>query len=171
MDGVYHAEVDAEGYYKECDQYHWILNRWIRGVLVVPVIHCTYLVRADIVNDLTYEDGSERHGYVVFSHRARKSGIVQYLDNRCVYGYITIDEGHNRYRGKGVERAYALLSADLRARVGAESHDGARATIGVGGAVARDNHANPQSGFAAFRQATTPPQSGHRPELLNSVQF
>ena len=28
----YHAEVDANGYYQGCDQYHWILNRWIRGV-------------------------------------------------------------------------------------------------------------------------------------------
>ena len=28
----YHAEIDASGYYKECDQYQWILNRWIRGV-------------------------------------------------------------------------------------------------------------------------------------------
>ena len=62
----YHAEIDENGYYKDCDQYTWIANRWIRGVLEVPVIHCTYLVRADVINDLNYEDGTTRHEYVVF---------------------------------------------------------------------------------------------------------
>ena len=51
----------------------------------MPVIHCTYLVRADVMADLTYEEDSVRHEYVVFSNSARKAGIPQYIDNRQVY--------------------------------------------------------------------------------------
>ncbi len=89
----YHAEVDANGYYENCDQYHWILARYVRGIVEVPVVHCTYLVRADVIHTLTYEDTSNRHEYVVFSESARKAGIPQYLDNRQVYGYITFSDG------------------------------------------------------------------------------
>ena len=93
----YHAEIDAAGYYKDCDQYHWILNRHVRGVVEVPVVHCTYLVRADVIPELTYEDATGRHEYVVFSDSARKAGIPQYLDNRQVYGYVTFGEGDEHY--------------------------------------------------------------------------
>jgi glycosyltransferase involved in cell wall biosynthesis len=105
----YHADVDAGGYYKYCDQYFWVLNRYVRGVVEVPVIHCTYLVRADVMADLTYEEDSVRHEYVVFSDSARKAGIPQYIDNRQVYGYITFGEGNAMHIADGIERARALL--------------------------------------------------------------
>ena len=85
----YHAEIDAVGYLKECDQYQWLLNRWVRGVFEMPVVRCTYLVRGDVLAELTYEDETARHEYVIFSHSARKAKILQYLDNRQVYGYVT----------------------------------------------------------------------------------
>ena len=78
----YHAEIDAGGYLKECDQYQWLLNRWVRGVFEMPVVHCTYLARGDVLAELTYEDETARHEYVIFSHSARKAKILQYLDNR-----------------------------------------------------------------------------------------
>ncbi|MDI9847742.1 glycosyltransferase family 2 protein [Rhodoblastus sp. 17X3] len=115
----FHAEIDADGYYRHCDQYHWMLNRWARGLLEVPVVHCTYLVRSDLLNDLTYEDATQRYEYVVFSDSARKAGIPQYLDNRQVYGYITFAEDSSQYTADGIESARALLQEDLRA--GAES--------------------------------------------------
>ena len=105
----YHAEIDAAGYYRNCDQYHWILNRHVRGVIEIPVVHCTYLVRADVIPDLGYEDASGRHEYVVFSDSARKAGIPQYLDNRQVYGYVTFGEGDDHYVSGGIERARGLL--------------------------------------------------------------
>jgi GR25 family glycosyltransferase involved in LPS biosynthesis/glycosyltransferase involved in cell wall biosynthesis len=106
----YHADVDADGYYKHCDQYYWILNRQVRGVVEVPVIHCTYLIRADVIPELTYQDGTDRHEYAVFSDSARKAGIPQYLDNRQVYGYITFGEGEQYVEG-GVDLARGLLAA------------------------------------------------------------
>ena len=87
----YHAEIDENGYYTDCDQYFWIVNRWARGIIEVPVVHCTYLVRTDIIEQLGYEDGSGRYEYVIFSSKARTAGIPQYIDNRSVYGYITFD--------------------------------------------------------------------------------
>lgn len=90
----YHAEIDVNGYYQECDQYAWILNRWVRGVLEMPVVNCSYLIRTDVLADLAYEDGTPRDEYVVFSESARKRGTPQYLDNRQVYGYVAF-RGHD----------------------------------------------------------------------------
>jgi hypothetical protein len=88
----------------------------------VPVVHCTYLIRADVLNDLAYEDGTSRHEYVVFSGSARNSDIPQYLDNRQVYGYITFgDDDPNHYVENGIEQAHALLEPELKAQLqGAE---------------------------------------------------
>ncbi|MGW8788765.1 hypothetical protein, partial [Heyndrickxia sporothermodurans] len=107
----FHAEVDDRGYYRECDQYHWVLNRWLVGLLEMPVVHCTYLVRSSVLDALTYEDESGRHEYVVFSESARKAEIPQYLDNRQVYGYVTFDESDPQYVEGGIEEARRLLGA------------------------------------------------------------
>ena len=95
----YHADVNDDGYFQGCDQYEWILFRHVRGLIEVPVVHCTYLVRADVINALTYEDGSGRYEYVVFSDSARRSGIPQYFDNRQIYGYITFQDGGYHFDG------------------------------------------------------------------------
>ena len=108
----YHADVDADGYYKHCDQYYWILSRQLRGVVEVPVVHCTYLIRTDVIPELTYQDGTDRHEYVIFSDSARRAGIPQYIDNRLLYGYITFAEGE-LYLADGIERARIQLRDDL----------------------------------------------------------
>ncbi len=105
----YHAEVDQNGYYEEVDQYHWILKRHMRGVIEVPVVHCTYLVRADVVPELTYTDGTTRHEYVIFSDSARRAAIPQYIDNRQVYGYISFADGNPGHVPDGGELARRLL--------------------------------------------------------------
>jgi hypothetical protein len=88
----FHAAVDGNGYYKEVPHYHVLLHRRIRGIIEVPVVHCTYLVRADVLSRLTYQDRTERYEYLVFSDTARDQGIAQYLDNRLVYGHILFDD-------------------------------------------------------------------------------
>lgn len=112
----FHAEIDADGYLQQCDQYHWILNRWVRGVLEMPVVHCTYLIRADALNELTYEDTTSRHEYVVFSHSARRANVPQYIDNRQVYGYITFDEGDSHYVEGGLDQVRTLLEPYFNAQ-------------------------------------------------------
>ena len=108
----YHAEIDANGYYVRCDQYLWLLNRWVRGVNEMPVVHSTYLVRRDVLDPLTYIDDTKRHEYVVFSHSARKAGIPQYFDNRHIYGYLASDEGDSKYVEGGFEIARKLMSEE-----------------------------------------------------------
>jgi hypothetical protein len=88
----YHAKVDDWGYHQPCEEYDWILSRRIKGLNQVPVVHSTYLVRRDVIPKLSYDDGSGRHEYVIFSHSARKQGVPQYLDNREVYGYLVPDQ-------------------------------------------------------------------------------
>jgi len=88
----YHADIDANGYYKDSARYYQILNRGISGLIEVPVVHCTYLVRADVIPHLTYLDGSGRYEYVIFADSARRAGIMQYVDNRQIYGYLSLAE-------------------------------------------------------------------------------
>ena len=109
----YHANVDHNGYYSECKQYQWILNRWVRGVIELPLINGTYLARADILNELTYEDGTDRDDYVIFSESARKANVVQYLDNRQVYGYIAAETDTEAASGRAVQQARQQLGKEL----------------------------------------------------------
>jgi glycosyltransferase involved in cell wall biosynthesis len=88
----YHEKVDANGYFLNSEEYYTLLYQKIKGAIQVAVVHCTYLVRADVIPQLSYDDNSRRYEYVIFSDSARRSGIPQYLDNRTVYGYLTLDE-------------------------------------------------------------------------------
>jgi len=65
-------------------------------------------IYADVLSELTYEDGTSRYEYVIFADSARKSGILQYLDNRQVYGYITFGD-HEYHVSDGFERAREFL--------------------------------------------------------------
>jgi hypothetical protein len=86
------AQTTETGYYAECEQYHWVLERRVCGLIELPLVHCTYLVRADVIPHLGYSDGSDRYEFVIFSDRARQAGVPQYIDNREVYGYIGRDD-------------------------------------------------------------------------------
>jgi tetratricopeptide (TPR) repeat protein len=87
----FHDNVDARGYSIRLDRYWALLNQSIKDVVEVPVVHCTYLVRADVIPRLYYRDASDRHEYVIFSESARKGGTAQYLDTREVYGCLTLE--------------------------------------------------------------------------------
>jgi hypothetical protein len=111
----YHAKVDDWGYHRSCEEYDWILCQRIRGVCQVPVVHSAYLVRSDVLPKLTYDNGSDRHEYVIFSDSARKQAIPQYLDNREIYGYLAPDQDVGAaVRRLGAEIAEAI--AELAAR-------------------------------------------------------
>ncbi len=88
----YHAAIDHEGYYEPSPFYLPILNLEIRGLIEMPVVHCTYFIRHEYLDRMVYDDGSGRYEYVIFSDNARKMNIPQYLDNREVYGHISFAE-------------------------------------------------------------------------------
>jgi GR25 family glycosyltransferase involved in LPS biosynthesis len=85
----FHQVVDANGYYLSSDEYYNILNRTSPGLHEVALVHCTYLIRADAIPRLTYDDASCRYEYVIFSDSARRAGISQTLDTREIYGWLT----------------------------------------------------------------------------------
>lgn len=87
----YHTEVDENGYLKDSQLYSDIFSRTIIGLIQVKVVHCTYLINAEIIHYLTYDDDSYRYEYVIFSDSARKSNIPQYIDNTVDYGIITFN--------------------------------------------------------------------------------
>jgi len=90
-DGVYsnfHADVTDNGYYKGSDRYFQILNRELRGILNVPVVNGCYLIRSDRLKYVTYDDGSGRLEYVIFSDVMRRNLVLQYIDNTFNYGVM-----------------------------------------------------------------------------------
>ncbi|MDI4657454.1 glycosyltransferase [Xanthobacter autotrophicus] len=114
----YHSEIDANGYYKECDLYSLVIGRQVRGILEQPVVNGCYLVRTDVLEGLSCEDGTARHQYVVFSESARRLGVPQYLDNRQIYGYIVLREAGDPYIAGEIERARNLLRSGDSSVVG-----------------------------------------------------
>ena len=88
----FHHPVTENGYYQDSHEYYAILNGQVRGVLPVDLVHCTYLIHPGVLGHIDYKDGTEDYEYVIFSRNLRKSGIQQYLDNRKIYGYLTLWE-------------------------------------------------------------------------------
>jgi len=121
----YHEKIDAHGYYLDSEEYLWLLFQRVKGLNEVPVVHCTYLVRRDAIPRLSYDDGSGRHEYVIFSDSARKNNVAQYLDNRDVYGWLTLDEEVGQApKWLGAPLVMAARRADISAtRVKARSQD------------------------------------------------
>jgi hypothetical protein len=88
----FHHPVTANGYYQDSEEYFALLNGAIRGVWPIDLVHCTYLIHPDILPYVSYHDGTQDYEYVIFSRRLRNAGIEQYLDNRKIYGYLTLHE-------------------------------------------------------------------------------
>lgn len=86
----YHSSIDDSGYFLDDSIYRPIHSRQVKGLIELPVVHCTYFIRHEVLDKVSYLDDTERHEYVIFSHSLRKQGISQYLDNRKHYGYITM---------------------------------------------------------------------------------
>lgn len=85
----YHSAIDANGYFADDPMYFNFFHRKYRGLVEQPVIHCTYLIKTSAIPRLTYDDGTGRYEYVIFSHSARKAGIPQLLDTHHYWGWLT----------------------------------------------------------------------------------
>jgi Glycosyl transferase family 2 len=88
----YHLLANVRGYYLDDIRYYQVLRQEIKGLIVCDVVHCTYLIRRDVFEDINYLDGTDDYEYVIFSRNLREAGIPQYLDNREVYGYLSLNE-------------------------------------------------------------------------------
>lgn len=93
----YHHMVDDYGSILNEPVYYQLLHRvdGYRGIWDVDCVHCTYLIKRKYLNKLTYLEDSDRWEYMVFSESARKARINQYLDNRKIYGILTLTENNS----------------------------------------------------------------------------
>lgn len=98
----YHFLADENGYYKHSPLYFDVLTQSVRGLIEVEVIHCTYLVRKEVLNQVSYLDDSGRYDYVIFSDTLRKAGIPQYIDNRRDYGKLTFSDTEEEFKSKNI---------------------------------------------------------------------
>lgn len=87
----FHHKIDKNGYYLDSPEYYTILERKIKGLLDINVVHCTYFINYYFLDEISYDDESYRYEYVIFSDVLRKKNIPQYLDNREFYGIIDHD--------------------------------------------------------------------------------
>lgn len=85
----YHYLVNDNGYYVDHPIYYSILNRELKGLIQVPVVKSTYLIRAEHLKHVQYLDETERYNYVIFSDFLRQNNVIQYLDNREDHGFLT----------------------------------------------------------------------------------
>ena len=88
----FHNEVDESGYLRENNSYYEILSRRVKGLIDLPVVHCTYFIKFEALKHVNYQSECGRHEYVIFSENLRNANIGQYLDNRLVYGLIVFFE-------------------------------------------------------------------------------
>jgi len=86
-----HYACDHNGFYRNHPMYNNVIDRIVKGIFEVSVVHCTYLVKRDCIDKLTYCDGSTTYEYVIFAKSARENGIKQYIDNRTPYGGLIFD--------------------------------------------------------------------------------
>jgi hypothetical protein len=91
----YHLLANVNGYYLDDMRYYQVVRQEIKGLILCDVIHCTYLLRNDILKDVRYLDGTDDYEYVIFSRVLRAKKIPQYLDNREIYGHLSLRERTN----------------------------------------------------------------------------
>jgi hypothetical protein len=88
----YHHPVTATGYFQNSDKYFALLNGIVRGIKEVDLVHCTYLIDNKVLDKTNYFDGTSDYEYVRVARNWRKNNVPQYLDNRQIYGYLTLHE-------------------------------------------------------------------------------
>jgi hypothetical protein len=89
----YFPKIDENGYflpYREYEYALWSMEK--QGTFEVPVVHCTYMVDTDYLDDLTYISKKPfEYEFVTFSNCAREKGIPQFICNERLFGYVRYD--------------------------------------------------------------------------------
>jgi hypothetical protein len=102
------AALGEDGGYVAHPKFDKIRDReWI-GTFQVPVVHCTYLIKSEYFNKLSYVDGSDFFEFLIFSKSARNNHIDQYICNEKNFGVLlhffddklTLEEEVKRVKSK-----------------------------------------------------------------------
>lgn len=100
------CDIAGTGYYKDHPNYRKILYKEMVGTFEVPVVHCTYLIQAPVIEKLTYLDGTDDYEFVIFSRSAREKNVGQFICNEKNFGTLlhfysdgmTLDEEAKRVK-------------------------------------------------------------------------
>lgn len=84
----YFTDVTENGYFKSSPEYLQYRYCKKRGCFEVPVVHSTYLIQRQYIPQLTYQDDTDRHEFIIFSESARHHHIKQYLCNEITFGSL-----------------------------------------------------------------------------------
>jgi hypothetical protein len=82
----YFCDINENGYYADHPAYLSIFDRRLLGTFKLPVVHCTYLIRTDCIDKLSYIDGTDDYEFIILSRMARKNNVDQYLCNEKPFG-------------------------------------------------------------------------------------
>lgn len=80
--------VSNNGYFAPHPDYCNILFEQKKGTFEVPLVHCTYLIRKDVLPQLTYIDGTQDFEFVIFAKSARNNDAPQYICNEQKFGTL-----------------------------------------------------------------------------------
>ena len=100
----FHSKISYDMFYEKDNYENLILERKIRGLFKVPLIHCTYLIRRDAANFLTYNDDFDDWEYKSLMKSAIQNNVETFIDNRYEYGVIAIDEPLEK-----IEKSYEAI--------------------------------------------------------------
>lgn len=80
------ADVNEYGYFKHHPDYNLILEEEKKGTFEVPVIHCTYLIKCEYLDRLSYSSENPDFEFLSFGRHARKNEVGQYICNEENFG-------------------------------------------------------------------------------------
>ena len=93
----YWYQADSRWFYKGHPHYNKIMNWSWQSNHRVPVVHCTYLIRSEVIPLLSYtrdwEEGLNNYEFGIFCRSAVKNGVDQYICNKSFYGSLYLPPG------------------------------------------------------------------------------
>ena len=114
----FHNIAAQDGYFQENEAYYIINAETIKGLIEVDTLHCTYFINNNILNEITYDDNTDRYEYAILSNRLRDLGIKQYLDTSKFHGFLflndQIEDSFKDYIKKYWSKEYQLMNTTLK---------------------------------------------------------
>ena len=86
----FHCDYDEQGAYLHDPTYDKLITREYRGIHKVRLVHCSYLVRNDVIPSIDYLRDPFNYEFRNFAITAEQNGVPQYLDNRVPYGCLSL---------------------------------------------------------------------------------
>lgn len=86
----FHEQIGPIGEFVQSERNLQICSRELVGIIPVDLVHCTYLVRGDILPFINYQLFEDNYEYRNFALSLKRNAphVQQYLDARHVWGYL-----------------------------------------------------------------------------------